>query len=315
VGIPHELLHVDVLDAPVVERREEVAHVEDADDVVERVAVDGIPGIGGVDHSCERLLRRQLDREGHHLGPRDHDLVDLRVREVEHLVDHLLLALLDHARLLCGGDDVADVLLRVGDDARRRGLDAEKSRERVRRLLQEPDERVGGDVDGLDRERDPQSRGLVLREGDGLRDELAERHVQVRDEGKGEEKRHAVRERLVDPPLDDRLAHSTEGDRERGDAELHGADEAHRAVHDAQGDAGAPAATTGELDETGPPRGDERVLGRDEEGVPQHEEENGEDLEEDGHAPSPGAWVLGGISSNSAAQYRDRSSRPEHALA
>ena len=40
------------------------------------------------------------------------------------------------------------------------------------------------------------------------------------------------------------------------------------------------------------------VLGRNEERVPRDEQENGEDLEENGHAPLPGAWVLGGISSN-----------------
>ena len=42
-----------------------------------------------------------------------------------------------------------------------------------------------------------------------------------------------------------------------------------------------------------PARGDERVLGRDEDRAPQHEEEHDEDAEKDAHAPS-GAPVLGG---------------------
>ena len=63
--------------------------------------------------------------------------------------------------------------------------------------------------------------------------------------------------------------------------------------------------------EPAPARGHERVLGRHENRVPQHQQHDDEEAEEVAHAPSPGAWVLGGISSNSAAQYRDRSRRPE----
>src|ERR671919_1402119 len=297
VAVAHKLLDLNVLDAPVVEGREEVADVEDADDVVERAPVDRVARVGGVDHRREGLLRRQVDREGDDLGARDHDLVDLLVREVEDLVDHLLLARLDLARVLGGGDDVTYVLLRVRDYAGRGGLDPEETREGVRGGLEEQDDRVGDDVHSLDRECNPQGRGLVLREGDGLRDQLAERHVQVGDEGEGEHESYAVREGLVDPPLDDRLAHGTEGDREGGDSELHRPDEAKRAVHDAESDASAQASLVVELDETAAAGGHERGLGRYEEGVPQHEQENGDDLEEDVHAPVTGALVLGGSSS------------------
>ena len=110
VGRTHDLLDGDVLDPAVVEGAEEVADVEDADDVVERAAVDGIAGVRGVDHRRKRLLRGELDGEGDDLGPRDHDVVGLLVGEVEDLVEHLLLRLLD---LLGLRDDQADVLLRV----------------------------------------------------------------------------------------------------------------------------------------------------------------------------------------------------------
>ena len=78
---------------------EQVAHVENADDVVERLAVDRIARERRVDHRRETLLRREVDRQRDDLGPRDHDVRDLLVREVEDLVEHLLLLPLELTRL------------------------------------------------------------------------------------------------------------------------------------------------------------------------------------------------------------------------
>jgi hypothetical protein len=226
--------------------------------------------------------------------------VDLLVREVEDLVDHLLLRLLDHPGVLGRGDDVADVLLGVRDDSRRRGLDAEETSERVGGLLEEPHERVRDDVDRLDGQCDPERRRLVVRQRHGLGDELAERHVQVRHEREGENERQRRGDDRIEEVLDQRLADGAERDRERGDAELDRADEAHGVVHDPKRHPGPAAACVSELHQPRPSRRDERVLGRDEKSVPRHEQENGDDLEKNGHAPIPGASVLGGISSNSS---------------
>jgi hypothetical protein len=226
--------------------------------------------------------------------------VDLLIREVEDLVDHLLLRLLDHPGVLGRGHDVADVLFGVGDDAGRGRLDSEEACERVGRRLEEPDERVGGHVDGLDRKCDPESGGFVLGQSDGLGDELAERHVEVRDEREGENERQRRGDDRIEEVLDQRLADGAERDRERGDAELDRADEAHGVVHDPECHPRPAVACVSELHQPRPSRRDERVLGRDEKGVPRHEQENGDDLEKNGHAPIPGALVLGGISSNSS---------------
>ena len=59
-------------------------------------------------------------------GPRDHHFVGLLVREVEDLVEELLLACSTTPGLAGLRHDQADVLLRVGDDSRPRGLDSEK---------------------------------------------------------------------------------------------------------------------------------------------------------------------------------------------
>jgi hypothetical protein len=89
--------------------------------------------------------------------------------------------------------------------------------------------------------------------------------------------------------LDERLADRAEGDRERRDAELHGTDEADGAVHDPERDPRAAVTAVGQLAQARAPRRHERVLGRNEERVPQHEQENHDDAEEFAHAPLSGA--------------------------
>ena len=74
--------------------------------------------------------------------------------------------------------------------------------------------------------------------------------MEVRDECIGDDESDAARQRPVYPVGDDRLADDTEEDRERRDAELDGADETHRAVHDANRDLRAPHPPVGELLET-----------------------------------------------------------------
>jgi hypothetical protein len=82
-----------------VNRGEEVAHVEHADDVVERLAIHRVAGVRGVEHGRERLLGRQLRRDRDDLGARHHHVGDVLVAEHEDLVDHLLLLVLDLALL------------------------------------------------------------------------------------------------------------------------------------------------------------------------------------------------------------------------
>ncbi len=53
---------------PVVEGREEVANVQDAEDVVERAAVDRVARVRGVDERREALDGRKVNRESNDLG-------------------------------------------------------------------------------------------------------------------------------------------------------------------------------------------------------------------------------------------------------
>ena len=116
----------------------------------------------------------------------------------------------------------------------------------------------------------------------------------------------------------DRREHRVEGvrervlaegaDRQRGerDAELHRGDEARRRVGDPEHlPRAAVARSAASSCMPRSPYGDEAVLGGDEEAVQQDQHRDGEELEEECHAPLSGAQVLSGSSKSAiTAQYR-----------
>jgi hypothetical protein len=225
--------------------------------------------------------------------------VSLLVGEVEDLVEHLLLLLLDLAVLARAPKH--QLQLRFGKDAflaSRARLDPEEPREGVRGFLEEPDEGVRGNVERLHGKRDPERGRLVPLERDRLRHELAERDVQVRHDRESQAERETGREDGLEIVLEERLTHGAEQQRKERNPELNRPDEADRVVHNPQRDPRPQVPLGSELVEPRPARRHERVLGRDEERVPQHDQENRDDLQENGHAPSSGAQVLGGISSS-----------------
>ena len=138
-----------------------------------------------------------------------------------------------------------------------------------------------------------------MRECERFGHELAQGHVQVRDDGEAEDDGDRARQERVEEVREQGFAHGSQEDREERDAELGRRDEADGVVDQLDRESSPRRAGVDELAQTGAPRGHERVLGHDEERVPQDHQENRDYLEENGHAPLPGAWVLGGISSNS----------------
>ena len=121
-------------------RGEQVAHVQDADDVVERLAVDRVARVRRVEHGGERLLGRHLDRDRDDLRPGHHHVGDVLVAEDEDLVDHLPLALLDLALLRRAGEEHAQLRLRERLALRAGRLEPERRAGRVGRLPQHPDD-------------------------------------------------------------------------------------------------------------------------------------------------------------------------------
>jgi hypothetical protein len=67
---------------------EEILCQEDPDNIVESLAVNRISGVplAGQDGTDLRLGR--IDREGHHLGARPHDIVRALIVEFEHAAQH-----------------------------------------------------------------------------------------------------------------------------------------------------------------------------------------------------------------------------------
>ena len=179
---PQQLLELDAGDAAVDERREEVAHVQDADDLVERVAVDRVARVRRLDHRRQRLLGRQVDRERDHLGPRHHHGRDLLVGEVEDLVEHLLLLLLELALLGRAREQHLQLGLRVDLHLAAGRLQPERAQDRLARALQHPDQRLEDDEEAAHRRRDGERHPLRVAEREPLRHQLADDHVQEGDD-------------------------------------------------------------------------------------------------------------------------------------
>ena len=107
------------------------------------------------------------------------------------------------------------------------------------------------------------------------------------------------RRNRVEDVREEGLAQGADGQARERDAELHGGDEVVRVGRDAQDRACAPVALVAQLGDSRAARGDEAVLGRDEERVQQEQRGDREQLEWNRHAPLTGATVLGGWSSSS----------------
>ena len=216
----------------LVHRVQQVPEMQHADDVLRLVAVHGVARVRRVEHRLQALLRRKLDRERDHLGPRPHHVVRLLVGEVEDLVEHLLLLLLELA--LDGRALEQHLQLGLGVDGAlaARRLHPEQAEGRVARFLQEPDQRPEEPDEAAHGGSHPQRELLGALQRQPLRHELAGDDVEEReDEQRQDHRDHRRRDRVED--LQERvLAQSTDCQRGDGDAELHRGDERRRLVRD-----------------------------------------------------------------------------------
>jgi hypothetical protein len=135
-------------------------------------------------------------------------------------------------------------------------------------------------------------------ECDSFRHELADHDVQEREDQVREDHGKHRRNRFVEKARQSHLAQSSDAQRSERHAELHRRDEARWIGGNAQHVAGASVALVLQLDDARPSCRHEAVFGRDKEGVQEDQNADGDELEEDRHAPTPWAVVLGGISSS-----------------
>ena len=187
---PEDGLELDRRDAAVVYRAEEVANVEDPEDLVERSSIHGVTRERRVDDRPEGLLGRHFDGDRHHVGSRHHHGGDLLRGEVEDLVEHLLLRLLELTDVLGRGDRVTNVLTRVREHPGGCRVDPKHTEYRVRRHLQQPHDRVRDAAEEVEWDGEHDGERLRLLQGRCLRHELAEHHREVRQDGEGDEEAH-----------------------------------------------------------------------------------------------------------------------------
>jgi hypothetical protein len=286
---------LDPLDA--IRLAEEVTNVQNADDLIERSPIDGVAGEGRLHRRFEALLGREVDREGDHLGPWHHHVGNLLVGEVEHLVEHLPLVVLDLALLGRTLEQHLQLRLRVNDALRPWRLEPERAQRQLTRALQEPDQRLEEPEEGAHRSRHDQRRLLRVAERDPLRHELTGDDMQEGDDQEGDREGERGRHDRVQRPGQCRLAKGTDCQARAGHAELHGGDEAGRRVGQAQHEPGPAVPKPVELVHSCPAHRYERVLRRDKERIQHDQRRDGDEEQREGHAPSPGAPVLGGTSS------------------
>jgi hypothetical protein len=148
----HEILERDGPVRLAVDRCDDVPHVDDAHDVVQRVAVDRIPGVRRLEHRRHRLLRHELERYADDVRARDHDVRDLLLGEVEDLVEHLAFVLLDLSVLGRDLEQHLQLCLRMRLSLGEGRVDADRALCELAGSLENPDQ-------GLEDEEEQPDRG------------------------------------------------------------------------------------------------------------------------------------------------------------
>ena len=91
----------------------EVLRVQDADDVVDRVAVDGQPRVRALRDDADDLVERRVDVERGDLAPRHHQLLGLTQIQPQRALQPAMLVGLEQSAVAALGDEQLDLVRRV----------------------------------------------------------------------------------------------------------------------------------------------------------------------------------------------------------
>ncbi len=164
--------------------------------------------------------------------------------------------------------------------------------------------------EGAHGRRDRQRGPLRVAERDPLRHELADHDVQIRDDQQRDDHREHRRHKGVELVGEHLLAERADPEARHRHAELHGSDEPRRVAGDLEHLPGAAIPLVLKLEDPRSARGDQAVLGPDEERVRNDQANKGQHLEGERHRERPvDARVLGGRSSSTRISRRSIAGR------
>ena len=129
-----------------LDRAQQVLGVQDADDVLRRVAPQRNARDRRGEHGLDDVLGRIVGVDGDHLGAMDHHVVDGEVAQVEQAAEHVAIVLLDAALVVQQVDRAAQFLVRrqhrlIVADARA-GEPQDAAHQRLDRRQHRPEQRA-----------------------------------------------------------------------------------------------------------------------------------------------------------------------------
>ena len=165
----------------VLRIEEEVLRVEVAGDLVDALLLRE-------DHArvlvraelLGRLLAGRAHWEHEHVDARHHRMARGAVREARDALEEIRAALAAGAARGARRENADELVLREGAFAGGVRAHAHAAQNELRRALEDPEQRLEGDVDELEEARGAERHGLGALDRDELRDELAEEHVTER---------------------------------------------------------------------------------------------------------------------------------------
>src|SRR5215475_2433009 len=179
--LAHDIFQIEA--ALFEQEGHDVLAVKHADNLVEIPFVDGQARIARDLKLAHDLLKTGALFERHDLGSRDHDFARGQVGEIEDVVNHLPLFLLQMARLMAEINQVAKFLLRVDGVMARSEIDAEELEKLDAGNIDQPDEGLESLVEKLHPTGRRQRNGFGLLDRQGLRRVFAQHQVQIGDHG------------------------------------------------------------------------------------------------------------------------------------
>ena len=216
-------------------------------------------------------------------------------------MNHLFLKFGDLAELAAGGDDELEFIGRVNRATAPRVLRAEDAKDQASGAAHKEEERAGQGEEGLHGCGNGQGDLLGALQGESLRHEFAEQHVQVSDQAESDGDGdgvginggvgYAVNElEALDQAGDHGLADPAQGEADHGDAELDAVDDFVEAAVQALHDARADASRFDELLNAGIAHAHQGKLSRSEESIGRHQEKDQKDPEQ--HKGDHGTAIL-----------------------